>query len=127
MIILCYPRNLLKPISIRMGVGYLEALETFALSLCGIATILWMSIGTLSRTTENEILTQRVIAALCFSSAFLLFAVHYSGGVLWGSRNIARPAAVTAIIVAMAAMMNIKGKEVQRGANPHSIRKPKKE
>ena len=110
-----------------MGVGYLEVLETFALRICGLASILWMSIGTLSRTTENEILTQRVIAALCFSSAFLLFAVHYSGGVLWGSRNIARPAAVTAIIVAMAAMMNIKGKEVQRGANPHSISRHKKE
>lgn len=109
-----------------MAVDNLEALETVALSLCGIATILWMSIGTLSRTTENEIFAQRVISSLCLFSAFLLFAIHYSGGVLWGSRNVARPAAVTAIIVAMAAMMNIKGKEVQRGANPHSIRKQKK-
>ncbi|HJM18411.1 MAG TPA: hypothetical protein QF703_02650 [Candidatus Thalassarchaeaceae archaeon] len=106
---------------------YLGALETVAVSLCGIATILWMSIGTLSRTTGREILTQRIIASLCCISAGILFLIHYSGGELWGSRNVARPSAVTAVIVAIAAMMNIKGKEVQRGANPHKIMKSKKD
>ncbi|MAK40589.1 MAG: hypothetical protein CL993_02545 [Euryarchaeota archaeon] len=93
-------------------------LESFSLGMCGIAMILWMSIGTLSKTTQNEILTQRIIAFICISSSLLLFVVHYSGGELWGSRNIARPFAVISIIVAIASIMNIKGTEIQKGSYP---------
>ena len=106
---------------------YVSAIQTASLSLCGLAVILWMSIGTLSRTTEHEILVQRTIAAMCLISAVLLFAQHHSGGYLWGSRNVARPFAVIAVIVALASMMNIKGKDVQGEANPHSIRRSRRE
>ena len=93
-------------------------LESISLGMCGIAMILWMSIGTLSKTTQNEIFTQRVIASICISSSILLFIVHYSGGELWGSRNVARPFAVISIIVALASIMNIKGTEIQKGSYP---------
>lgn len=86
-----------------------------------------MSIGTLSSTTEREIFAQRFISSLCVMSAVLLFALHYAGGNLWGSRNVARPFAVVAVIVALASMMNIKGKDVQGEANPHNIMKRRSE
>lgn len=82
-----------------------------------------MAIGSLSRTTESEVLAQRVIAAICLSSAVLLFSLHYSGGEIWGSSKIARPFAVIAIMMALASVMNIKGKDVQGEVNPHKIMK----
>ena len=96
-------------------------LETGSVSLCGIAVILWMSIGTFSRSEAGELLAQRIIAMFCLVSAVLLIALHYMGGELWGSRNMARPMAVIAVIVAISAVMNIKGKDVQGETNPHKI------
>jgi len=84
-------------------------------------------VRTLSRTTEREVLAQRVIAAMCVLSAAMLFALHHAGGELWGSRNVARPFAVVAVIVALASMMNIKGKDVQGETNPHAIMKRRRE
>ncbi len=88
-----------------------------------MAVLLWMSIGSFSRTEVRELLAQRVIAALCVTSAVLLFALHQMGGELWGSRNMARPMAVIAVIVALAGMLNIKGRDVQGETNPHKIAK----
>tara|TARA_B100001094_G_scaffold325839_1_gene380871 strand:+ start:946 stop:1341 length:396 start_codon:yes stop_codon:yes gene_type:complete len=102
---------------------YLEFMEGASLVLCSLATFLWMAIGSLSRTTESEVLAQRVIAAICLSSAVLLFSLHYSGGEIWGSSKIARPFAVIAIMMALASVMNIKGKDVQGEVNPHKIMK----
>ena len=86
-----------------------------------------MSIGTFSRTEAGEMLAQRVIAVLCLVSAVMLFALHYMGGELWGSRNVARPMAVVAVIVALAGAMNIKGKDLQGEVNPHKIVKMRAE
>ena len=107
--------------------GTVNLLETGSVSLCGIAVILWMSIGTFSRSESGELLAQRAIAMICLVSAVLLFSLHYMGGELWGSRNMARPMAVIAVIVAISAVMNIKGKDVQGEANPHKIMKAKEE
>ncbi|MAB35798.1 MAG: hypothetical protein CL975_00540 [Euryarchaeota archaeon] len=104
-------------------VGYLELIEAASLVLCSSATFLWMAIGSLSRTTKSEILAQRVIATICLASAALLFSLHYSGGEIWGSTKIARPFAVIAVMMALASVMNIKGKDVQGEANPHKIMK----
>tara|TARA_Y100000590_G_scaffold210082_1_gene238006 strand:- start:4523 stop:4681 length:159 start_codon:yes stop_codon:yes gene_type:complete len=49
------------------------------------------------------------------------------GGDLWGSRNMARPMAVIAVIVAISAVMNIKGKDVQGETNPHKIARMRSE
>lgn len=106
---------------------YLQMAETASLGMCGLAVFLWMSIGSLSRTQESEVLAQRVIAGICLTSAALLFLLHYSGGEIWGSDNIARPFAVISVIVALASMMNIKGKDVQGEANPHNIMKARRE
>ncbi len=107
--------------TIRVVVEIVGLLETGSVSLCGIAVILWMSIGTFSRSEAGELLAQRIIALICLFSALLLFILHYMGGELWGSRNMARPMAVIAVIVAISAVMNIKGKDVQGETNPHKI------
>ena len=86
-----------------------------------------MSIGTFSRRESGELLAQRAIAMICLVSAVLLFSLHYMGGELWGSRNMARPMAVIAVIVAISAVMNIKGKDVQGETNPHKIAKMRRE
>ena len=119
--------NILKRPRARLGVDAVALAETASVSLCGVAVILWMSIGTFSRTEAGEILAQRVIAVLCLVSAVMLFALHYMGGELWGSRNVARPMAVVAVILALAGVMNIKGKDVQGEANPHKIAKMRAE
>ena len=113
--------------AIRAVVDTVGLLETGAVSLCGVAVILWMSIGTFSRSEAGELLAQRGIALICLFSALLLFALHYMGGELWGSRNMARPMAVIAVIVAISAVMNIKGKDVQGETNPHKIAKMRAE
>ncbi len=115
--------NLHKSNSTGLIVDYLELTETASLGMCSLAVFLWMSIGSLSRTQRSELIAQRVIAGICLTSAALLFLLHYSGGEIWGSDNIARPFGVIAIIVALSSMMNIKGKDVQGEANPHKIMK----
>ena len=64
---------------------------------------------------------------LCSTSALSLFLLHYLGGELWESRNAARPLAVVAIVVAITASLNIKGKDVQGETNPHEIMKMRRE
>ena len=64
---------------------------------------------------------------MCSASALLLFLLHYLGGELWGSRNAARPLAVLAIVVALTASLNIKGKDIQGEINPHQIMKMRRE
>ena len=115
--------NILKRPRARLDMDVVALAETASVGLCSVAVLLWMSIGTFSRPESGEMLAQRVIAALCLVSAVLLFGLHYMGGELWGSRNVARPMAVVAVIVALAGTMNIKGKDVQGEANPHKIAK----
>ena len=105
----------------------LATLETASITLCGIAMLLWMSIGTFTRAEWGEAFAQRTIFVLCVTSAFLLVLLHHLGGELWGSRNIALPFALTALIVAAAGSLNIKGQDVQGEINPHEIMRMRKQ
>ena len=102
-------------------------IENLSLTFCGIALFLWISIGSLARSRNSEILAQKIIVSLCWASAVLLFLLHYLGGELWESRNAARAFAILAIIVALTASLNIKGKDVQGETNPHQIMKMRRE
>ena len=102
---------------------FVALLETLSISLCGLAAILWMSIGTLARTRASEVNGQRLIMVVCITASMVLFAMHYMGGALWGSRNAARPMAVFSLVLAAASVLNLKGKEIQGEPNPHSIRR----
>ena len=105
----------------------LATLETASISLCGISMLLWMSIGTFTRADWGEAFAQKTIFVLCVTSAVLLFSLHYLGGELWGSRNVALPFALTALIVAAAGSLNIKGQDVQGEINPHEIMRMRKQ
>ena len=106
-----------------MAGGLVEIVETISLSMCGISVVLWMSIGTFSRSDSGEVLAQRAIATLCVSAALLLTLFDLLGGELWGSGNVALPMALVAVVVAISASLNLKGKDVQGEANPHKIMK----
>ena len=100
-----------------------SALESLSTVTCVGALVIWISIGTLSRTERSEELAQRLMVLLCFVAAGSLFALHYAAGALSGSRNIARVMAVVCIAVGLSASLNIKGKDVQGEPNPHAIRR----
>jgi len=104
-------------------VDLVAVLETLSITLCGVAGILWMSIGTLARSRAGEINGQRMIMGICIIASILLFVMHSMGGALWGSRNAARPMAVFSLVLAAASVLNLKGKEIQGEPNPHSIRR----
>ena len=110
----------------RKDVELLATLETASITLCGIAMLLWMSIGTFTRAEWGEAFAQKTIFVLCVTSAFLLVLLHYLGGEMWGSRNVALPFALTALIVAAAGSLNIKGQDVQGEINPHEIMRMRK-
>ena len=98
-------------------------LESASVSLCGIATLLWMAIGTFARSEAGEIFAQRLIAGLCVISAIMLFTLHGLGGELWGSNYLPKPLSLICLILAFSARMNIKGTNISFGANPHNINK----
>tara|TARA_Y100000746_G_scaffold207081_1_gene195189 strand:- start:130 stop:468 length:339 start_codon:yes stop_codon:yes gene_type:complete len=110
-----------------MAGGLVEIVETISLSMCGLSVVLWMSIGTFSRSDRGEVLAQRAIATLCIIAALLLTLFDLLGGELWGSGNVALPMALVAVVVAISASLNLKGKDVQGEANPHQIMKMRKE
>ncbi|GIS49433.1 MAG: hypothetical protein Ct9H90mP23_1050 [Methanobacteriota archaeon] len=87
--------------------------------------LLWMSIGLLLERRGEKLRSENNLC-LVVTSAFLLVLLHHLGGELWGSRNIALPFALTALIVAAAGSLNIKGQDVQGEINPHEIMRMKK-
>ena len=76
---------------------------------------------------QGEIFAQRTIATLCVVSVFLLVVLNFMGGELWGSKSVALPMALVAVIVSTSDTMSVKGKDVQGEDNPHQIMKLKKE
>jgi len=64
-----------------------------------------------------------VQATIPRASAELLPPAPNPAGEIWGSEKIARPFGVIAVMMALASVMNIKGKDVQGEANPHNIMK----
>ncbi|MAU29947.1 MAG: hypothetical protein CMA26_02405 [Euryarchaeota archaeon] len=115
------------PSSLFMTDELVEIIETISLSMCGLAVILWMSIGTFSRSDRGEVFAQKTIAILCVAAALLLIVFNFMSGELWGSGNVALPMALVAVVVAISASMNLKGKDVQGETNPHEIMKMRKE
>ena len=110
-----------------MALGVVGLLEAASVSFCGVATLLWMSIGTFARSERGEVVAQRAIAGLCITSAIMLILLNSMGGELWGSGSMALPMALVAVIVAIAATLNLKGKDVQGETNPHEIMKMRRE
>ena len=73
--------------------------ETASISLCGIAMLSMDEYRHIySRGLGRSICSENNLCFVCHLSN-LLFSLHYLGGELWGSRNVALPFALTALIV----------------------------
>ncbi|MDC0340551.1 hypothetical protein OAM96_01180 [Candidatus Poseidoniaceae archaeon] len=100
-----------------------ESIEHLAQSLCFTSAILFALIATFSRSEKAESIAQNAIAILLVLSAAVLWWLSLSGGELWGSNYLPKPLSLICLILAFSARMNIKGKNISFGANPHNINK----
>lgn len=95
--------------------------------LCGLSAILFTFIATFSRSEKLELTMQKVLFYLLLASAASLWGVSLTGGTIWGDDYIAQPLSLICIVLAISARLNIKGKNVSFGANPHSIGRKEEE
>ena len=101
--------------------------EVLAEVLCATSAVLFTFIATFSRSPQAESIVQNIIFVLLIAAAFVLWWLPTLGGELWGSDYLPRPLALFCVILAVSARMNIKGKNVSFGANPHSIGRMREE
>ena len=98
----------------RRRMAAVDVLELLAAWSCGLATLLWLLIATVSRRASWERSAQWTVVATSLLAAVLLFSVYGMGGDLWGSRGLTRPMAVIAIVMAVVARMNLWGARVEQ-------------
>ena len=99
-----------------------EAIEVIAQSMCFISLTAFIFIATFSRSERMEQAAQNFIMVSLLITAAVFWWLSLSGGELWGSNYLPKPLSVICIIIAIAAKLNIKGKNLSFGANPHNIR-----
>lgn len=100
-----------------------ETIEVIAQSMCFISLTAFIFIATFSRSERLEQAAQNFIMFSLLITAVALWWLSLSGGELWGSNYLPKPLSLICIIIAIAAKLNIKGKNVSFGANPHNIGK----
>ena len=105
----------------------MESVETLSQLLCASTLMLWVLIGTFSRTDESENRAQWAMFFLSLSAMVSLIILDVSGGSLWGSTYLPKPLAVLCLAFAFLARLNIKGRRISQGMNPHQIMKENRE
>ena len=105
----------------------MESVETLSQLLCASTLMLWVLIGTFSRTDESENRAQWAMFFLSLSAMVSLIILDVSGGSLWGSTYLPKPLAVLCLAFAFLARLNIKGRSISQGMNPHQIMKENRE
>ncbi|HIF16000.1 MAG TPA: hypothetical protein EYQ85_01950 [Candidatus Poseidoniales archaeon] len=100
-----------------------ELLESIAQIFCGLSLFGFMFIATASRSEKLESFVQWMVVACSLFAAIMLFWLWGAGGTIWGSEGMIRPLAVLCILIALAARLNLKGKQLSQGMNPHQIMK----
>ncbi len=93
---------------------------------CGIAAILFTLIASASRSEKIEKIVQNCLFFLLIIDSILLMIVYWQGVAIWGSTYIARPLALLCVIIAISSKVNLTGKQISQGTNPHQIRKMRK-
>jgi len=89
---------------------------------CWLALFLFTFIATASRNPRLEILMQHTLMWLCLVMALTLSLMWFDDQSMWGRAD-PRPLAVMCVIIAISARLNLHGKNVSFGANPHTIGK----
>ena len=89
--------------------------------------MLWVLIATFSRSDKSENRAQWAMVVLSLSAMVTLILLDLSGGSLWGSTYLPKPLAVLCLAFAFLARLNIKGRSISQGMNPHQIMKENRE
>ena len=105
----------------------MEYVETLSQLLCASTMMLWVLIATFSRTDESENRAQWAMFFLSLSAMVSLIILDVSGGSLWGSTYLPKPLAVLCLAFAFLARLNLKGRSISQGMNPHQIMKENQE
>ena len=105
----------------------METVETLSQLLCASTLMLWVLIATFSRTDESENRAQWAMFFLSLSAMASLIILDVSGGSLWGSTYLPKPLAVLCLAFAFLARLNLKGRSISQGMNPHQIMKENRE
>ena len=105
----------------------MESVETLSQLLCASTLMLWVLIATFSRTDESENRAQWAMFFLSLSAMVSLIILDVSGGSLWGSTYLPKPLAVLCLAFAFLARLNLKGRSISQGMNPHQIMKENRE
>lgn len=105
----------------------MESLETLSQLLCGSTLMLWVLIATFSRTDRSENQAQWAMFGLALLTMASLILLDLQGGSLWGSAYMPKPLAVLCLAFAFMARLNIKGRNISQGMNPHQIMKQNRE
>jgi hypothetical protein len=105
----------------------MDSVETLSQVLCGSTMMLWVLIATLSRSDEAENRAQWAMVILALSATASLIYLDFIGGNMWGSEYLPKPLAVLCLGFAFLARLNIKGRSISQGMNPHQIMKEKRE
>ena len=105
----------------------MELIETLSQLLCASTLMLWVLIATLSQSDEAEDRAQWAMVILSLSAMISLISLDVLGGSLWGSTYLPKPLAVLCLAFALLARLNIKGRTVSNGMNPHEIMKQNRE
>ena len=101
----------------------MDPVETLSQALCASTLLLWVLIATLSRNDQAENRAQWAMFILSLSATISLIYLDISGGTLWGSSYLPKPLAVLCLAFAFLARLNIKGRSISQGMNPHQIMK----
>ena len=99
----------------------LELVESITSIFCGLSIFGFTFVATASRNPKVEILVQKIISICCFVAAFLLFIIALNGGSIWSSKKLVQPLIAVNIIIGISARINLRGKQVSQGMNPHQI------
>lgn len=99
-------------------VGIVEQLARWS---CGLATMVFIFIATFSRSEQLEMRAQRFLGLVCIVAAASQAWLALNGDTFFGSANLPTALALVCVIVAIGANLNIKGKDLSQGMNPHQI------
>ena len=105
----------------------MEYVETLSQLLCGSTLMLWVLIATFSRTDQSENRAQWAMFFLALCSMASLIVLDLQNGSIWGSTYLPKPLAVLCLAFAFMARLNIKGRNISQGMNPHQIMKQNRE
>ena len=96
-------------------------------------TAVWVdphALGTnrhISRTDQSENRAQWAMFVLALCSMISLIVLDVQNGSIWGSTYLPKPLAVLCLAFAFMARLNIKGRNISQGMNPHQIMKQNRE